>query len=181
MVAGGWRMTNGRGGMADDRLWRTEDGWPDVLASDIRHLTSGMGEVLDLEILRLLHGTVLRIYEVTRSFPDEERFGLTAQLRRSAASVPTNIIEGNHRFYKNEYLRLLYVARGSLAETEYHLLLAKDLGYMDEIAFKELKQECETAGRMLNGLINSLKRKPSASAQDPPDFASNIKHLTSDI
>jgi four helix bundle protein len=132
-----------------------------------------MGDILDLEVLQLLHRLTLRIYDETKSFPPEEKFGLVAQLRRSSASVPTNIVEGNQRFSTKEYLHLLSVARGSLAETEYHLLLAKDLGFLKKPAYEEMKADCEKAGRMLNGLIKSLARKSPSTNRHP---RSDIRH-----
>jgi len=110
-----------------------------------------------LEVWQKSHELVLEIYKVTRTFPDTERFRLTDQLCRSIASIPANIAEGKGRNTLKEYLQFLYNARGSLEETKYHLLLAKDLCYLHDTDYETLKERCDQVGRMLNGLINSLK------------------------
>ena len=113
----------------------------------------------DLEIWKKSHDLVLKIYEVTASFPKSETYGLTDQLRRSAASVPANIVEGQSRNTTKEYLSFLYNARGSLEEIRYFLLLSHDLNHLSEETYKNLENEYETASKMLNGLIKSLKKK----------------------
>jgi four helix bundle protein len=100
---------------------------------------------------------VLSIYEVTSEFPREELFGLTSQIRRSAASISANIAEGRARESDKEYKRFLYISRGSLEETKFHLNLSKDLGYIDSEIHTELIYDANKIGRLLNGLINSLK------------------------
>lgn len=102
------------------------------------------------------HKLVLRIYEITKDFPKEELFGLVSQIRRAAISIPSNIVEGKARGSKNDYKRFLLIARGSLEETKYHLLLAKDLQYIDEKTYKELISLADEIGKMLNGLIRSM-------------------------
>jgi len=113
----------------------------------------------NLEVWEETHKLVLEIYKVTKKFPDDERFRLTNQLCRSAASVPANIAEGTGKKTLKEYIQYLCNARGSLEETRYHLRLAKDLDYIDEEKFKNLNEKYNATGRMLNGLINSLKDK----------------------
>jgi four helix bundle protein len=113
----------------------------------------------DLKVWEEAHKLVLEIYRITKNFPEEERFRLISQLCRSAASVPANIAEGTGKKTLNEYVQYLYNARGSLEETRYHLRLAKDLSYIDEEEFKNLNEKYNSTGRMLNGLINSLKEK----------------------
>lgn len=102
------------------------------------------------------HELTLKIYQITNRFPKEEMFGLTSQIRRAAASVPSNIVEGKARGSSKEYKRFLLIARGSLEETKYQLLLAKDLKYIDEVSYKEILQLADETGKMLNGLINKL-------------------------
>ena len=111
-----------------------------------------------LEVWRISHELALRTYEVTKSFPREERFGITAQLRRAALSIPTNLAEGNARKHPKEYLRFCDIARGSLAELRYLLRFARDLGLLSEEHFEELAKGYETVGRMLNALMNSIRR-----------------------
>lgn len=113
----------------------------------------------DLDVWKEAHKLVLRIYKLTRNFPESELYHLTNQLRRSATSIPANIAEGKGRKTLNEYIQYLYNARGSLEETKYHLLLAKDLGYLNSGDYSELLKCYNKTGKMLNGLINSLKRK----------------------
>ncbi len=95
-----------------------------------------MQRFTELKVWQMSHALVLQLYQLTGRFPREERYGLTSQLRRAAASVPTNIAEGSKRRTKQDYARFLNIAEGSLAETEYLVLLSRDLGYLtaDEVA-----------------------------------------------
>ena len=104
------------------------------------------------------HAVALAIYKCSRRFPEEERYGLTRQLRRAAASVPANIAEGSSRNSNKEYLRFLFVSLTSLKETEYYLLLAKDLGYLDRMDYEYVTKQINSTLMVLHGLINSLKR-----------------------
>ncbi|ANW94975.1 four helix bundle protein [Wenyingzhuangia fucanilytica] len=92
----------------------------------------------NLEVWEVAHQLTIEVYELTKSFPKEELYGLTSQVRRSVSSVPTNIIEGQARQYKKEYIQFLYIAKGSIEETNYHLFLAKDLAYITEEQYLEL-------------------------------------------
>lgn len=118
-----------------------------------------MEKFTQLDVWQKSHKLVLDIYKTAKEFPDEERFRLTDQLCRSASSVPANIAEGTGRNTLREYIQFLYNARGSLEETKYHLLLAGDLDYISEEDFNELTDSCNTVGKMLNGLISSLKAR----------------------
>ncbi len=100
---------------------------------------------------------VLQIYAETNKFPQSEVFGLTSQLRRAALSVPANIAEGKERQYDKEFVQFLYIARGSLAEVEVFLEIAKDLGYLTVGGFNRLEKQTSEVGKLINGLINSLK------------------------
>ena len=113
----------------------------------------------DLDVWQRAHALVLKVYEVTYSFPPEERFRLVDQLCRSAASVPANIVEGQSRQTTKEYVQFLYNARGSLEETRYHLLLAKDLGLLKKDGYNTLESGYEIVSKMLNKLIQSLKKR----------------------
>src|SRR4051812_47029133 len=86
----------------------------------------------DLEVWSLSHNAVLRIYHITKAFPSDERFRLVDQLCRAGASVPANIAEGKGRSSLREYLQFLSIARGSVEEVKYFLLLARDLKYLDQ-------------------------------------------------
>ena len=100
----------------------------------------------------------LEVYELTRGFPDHERYGLTAQMRRASVSVPSNIAEGYGRESLADYVRFLKVARGSLFEVETQLLFSSKLGYISEEIQLAILDKLHECGRILNGLINSLKR-----------------------
>ncbi len=96
------------------------------------------------------------IYQVTKRFPREEIYGLTAQMRRSAVSVPSNIAEGQGRASKGEFKQFLCMARGSLFELETQFLLAKRLGYLTEQQISEIETAFSNVGPVLNALIRSL-------------------------
>ncbi|WP_299017540.1 four helix bundle protein [uncultured Polaribacter sp.] len=84
----------------------------------------------NLQVWKLAHQLTLDVYQVSSNFPSSEKYGLISQVRRSASSVPTNIIEGQGREYKKEFIQFLYIAKGSLEEANYQLFLAKDLRYI---------------------------------------------------
>ncbi|MDX9707241.1 MAG: four helix bundle protein [Azospira sp.] len=96
------------------------------------------------------------VYRLTALFPDSERYGLTAQMRRAAVSVPSNIAEGAARTTTREYLHFLGIARGSLSELDTQLVIAQELAYCATIA--EAEQRISDTFGLLKGLINSLKR-----------------------
>ncbi len=97
---------------------------------------------------------VKQLYTATKEFPKEEIYGLTNQMRRAAVSIPSNISEGAARNSKKEYLRFLYIARGSLSELETQLLIAVDIGYI--LKDTELLQQIEKVFALLSGLIKSV-------------------------
>jgi four helix bundle protein len=103
---------------------------------------------------------VEEIYRLTRQFPNEELYGLTSQLRRSAVSVPSNIAEGHCRNGRREYVHHLSIALGSLGEVETQILIARRLGYPNDDALTALASE---TGRLLVGLMHSLEKHAAAS------------------
>jgi len=103
-------------------------------------------------------GLVEEVYKRTRSFPKEELFGLTSQIRRAAISIPSNIAEGASRAGTKEFLQFLHIARGSASELETQLLLAEKLGDLQDA--EELKASLTSVKRLINGLIRSLKETP---------------------
>jgi four helix bundle protein len=113
----------------------------------------------NLEVWKKAHQFTLIVYKLTRKFPPEEKYSLCDQLKRSAASVPTNIVEGNERNSKKEFIQFLYTSKGSLAESKYHILLSKDLGYINEEEYLQLIELANEIGKMLNGLISYLRSK----------------------
>ncbi len=110
----------------------------------------------DLEVWQEAHKMVLQVYRVTKSFPPEERYRLADQLCRAASSIPTNIAEGKGRGSQKDLLRFLTIARGSVEETKYHLLLAKDLGYLKPAVYQKLSEGYDRIGKMLNGLMTKI-------------------------
>lgn len=96
------------------------------------------------------------VYEVTRAFPNEERFGLAMQLRRAAVSIPSNIAEGRGRGTKKDFAHFLMQARGSLYEAETQIELAGELNYISAQDLARLLEACNELSRVLNGLINSM-------------------------
>lgn len=111
----------------------------------------------ELVAWRKAYDLALLMYRVTASFPKEERFGLTQQIRRAAVSVPSNIAEGWGRGTTVDYLRFLGLARGSLYETQTQTWIASDLNYVDDS--EEIHERINEVGRLLNALIRSLKEK----------------------
>ena len=108
----------------------------------------------NLDVWKRSMNLVEMIYELTNSFPREEIYGLTNQIRRAAVSIPSNIAEGAARSGKKEFLKFLYISLGSLSEVETQLIIAKRLAYIKDYDENELTE----VKRMLIGLINSLKR-----------------------
>jgi len=100
---------------------------------------------------------VSEIYRATQVFPKNELYGLTSQLLRAAVSVPSNIAEGQARYSKREFHHFLNNARGSLAEVETQVMLARDLSYLSADEGEALLARAAQLGRILNGLIASVK------------------------
>ncbi len=98
------------------------------------------------------------VYSVTRSFPREELYGMTSQLRRAAVSAPANIAEGASREHEKEYLHFLNVARGSIAEVEYLLHLSERIGYLKDNEYERAELVRKETAKTLHGLINSVKQ-----------------------
>ncbi|WP_432813727.1 four helix bundle protein, partial [Pantanalinema sp. GBBB05] len=110
----------------------------------------------DLEVWKVSMQLAREVYQSTEGMPKHEIYGLTSQIRRASVSVPANIAEGYGRNHRKEYLQFLGIANGSLKELETLLLLAHDLNYIDDIT--KLMSLCESAGRLLNRLRQSLQR-----------------------
>jgi four helix bundle protein len=110
----------------------------------------------DLIVWQKAIAMVTEVYRITRTFPREELFGLTSQIRRSAVSVPSNIAEGQGRLSVGEFRQFLGIAKGSLNELETQLIIARELGYvnMTNPVFDQLNE----VARLLNGLLNSLSK-----------------------
>ncbi len=102
-------------------------------------------------------------YRLTKSFPREEMFGLTSQIRRSAASVAANIAEGHGRENTRSFIQFLRIAQGSLKELETHLLLAERVSIVDTDTTVHVHENCGELGRILRGLIRKLQQKDEAA------------------
>ena len=111
----------------------------------------------DLIVWQKAHAATLEVYRLTKAFPPEERYRLTDQLCRAAASVPTNIAEGKGRGSVAEFCQFLIIARGSIEETRYLLLLAKDLGVLPADAHTRLEASYTEVSKMTNALLRTLK------------------------
>src|ERR1700679_2722951 len=109
----------------------------------------------DLQVWQKAHGLVLEVYLLTKGFPREEMFGLTSQLRRAAVSIPANIAEGFVKRGVADKLRYLNIAQGSLEESRYYLILARDLGFADLAELEALVQECS---KMIEAYMNTARR-----------------------
>ena len=101
-------------------------------------------------------------YRLTREFPRDELFGLTAQIRRCSASIPANIAEGRGREHTRSFIQYLRISQGSLKELETHLLLAERVGITTAHAIAPAMELCEGVGKMLRALIRSLQEKETA-------------------
>jgi len=110
----------------------------------------------DLEVWKRSMSLLERVYELTRSYHPDERFGLISETREAARSVPSNIAEGKMRFSQKEYHHFVSIAHGSLGEVRTQVLIANRLGYLATPALTEVEQEIGEIGRMLRGLMRSL-------------------------
>jgi four helix bundle protein len=110
-----------------------------------------------LKVWEKAHNLTLKVYGITKEFPKEEVYGLTSQMRRSSASIPTNIAEGCGRDSTAETIQFFNMASGSSSELEYQLILARDLQYMSEKIFSELSNELVEVRSMIYAFIKRLK------------------------
>ena len=116
-----------------------------------------MKDFKELKVWSKAHELTIAIYGLTRTFPREEIYGLTSQVRRSAASIAANIAEGCGRRSDGELARFLQIARGSASETEYHLLLAKDLRFLSESDYQSTEKKILEVQRMLTSLVQKVQ------------------------
>ena len=112
-----------------------------------------------LKLWRRAVDFVVRLYALTKSFPQEERFGLTSQIRRAAVSVPANIAEGAGRESDKEFLYFLSNAQGSASELATEILIARELGYLSLRDYEEANDELGHIGRMIVGLSRKVKAR----------------------
>lgn len=110
----------------------------------------------ELKVWEKAHQLTLAVYKATKTFPKDELYGLTSQIRRSCSSIPANIAEGCGRKREAEFARFLQIAMGSASELEYHLLLAHDLTFLNIEDYEPLREEVIKVKRMLTSLIQKL-------------------------
>ena len=116
-----------------------------------------MQDFRNLKVWEKGHSLTLQVYQATRVFPPDERFGLISQMRRSSSSIPTNIAEGCGRPGNKELKRFLEISMGSASELEYQLLLSKDLQYLQNDEYQKLKALTVEVKRMLSAFIVKLR------------------------
>lgn len=116
-----------------------------------------MQDFKDLIVWKKAHQNALTIYNLTKSFPKDEQYGITSQLRRASVSVPTNIAEGCGKFTQRDFAHYLQISLGSCHETEYLTLLAFDLNYIHEEDYKTLNQSINEVKAMLISLIKKAR------------------------
>ena len=114
-------------------------------------------DMKDLVAWQVAMDLATAVYQLTKDYPSDERFGLRMQLRRSAVSVASNVAEGHGRSAKKEFARFVLIARGSLKEAETQILLSNRLGYLDEDGTKELLELSSRVNRLLTGLRKRLQ------------------------
>src|SRR5207245_6136523 len=118
-----------------------------------------MRDYTKIEAWRLADDLTVSVYKRTHSFPKEEMYGLTSQLRRASYSAPANIVEGSSRESKKDYLHFLYIARGSLSETQYFIHLARRLDYMGKEESDVLHEQTKRTFACLHGLIRAVEKE----------------------
>tara|TARA_R110001599_G_scaffold151792_5_gene336789 strand:+ start:22 stop:390 length:369 start_codon:yes stop_codon:yes gene_type:complete len=111
----------------------------------------------ELEIWQKGHEMAIDIFNLTKTFPSEEKYGLISQMRRSSQSVPTNIAEGCGRNSQKELLRFCSIAMGSASELEYQLILSKDIGFIKTHDYKDTNEKLLTLKKMLNAFMKYLR------------------------
>jgi four helix bundle protein len=124
-----------------------------------------MRDYTKIEAWKLADDLTVAVYERTRSFPKEEIYGLTSQLRRASYSVPANIVEGASRESKKDYLHFLYIARGSLSETQYFIHLAQRLNYLSSEEADALQRQTKLTFGCLHGLIRAVEKEAGKLAK----------------
>ena len=126
-----------------------------------------MKDFKELRVWSDAHQLTLQLYKETRSFPREELYGITSQIRRAAASIPANIAEGCGRRSDGEFSRFLQIARGSASELEYHLLLSRDLGILTQADFEKLQIKLCVVQRMLTALVQRIQPLKASGIREP--------------
>ncbi len=110
----------------------------------------------DLRVWQQAKSFTVQVYKITRSFPKEETYGLSDQMRRASNSICANIAEGFSRFHTKDKVKFYYNARGSVSESTSHVLVANELKYLSSEAAAEMNLQLENIKQMINGMINSI-------------------------
>lgn len=118
-----------------------------------------MQDYKSLDVYQKAKSFAVEIYKVTNSFPKEEIYGITSQLRRASSSIGANIAEGTGRFTKNDFANFLHISLGSAKECEYFLDLSYELRYLNEETYKRLTEELITISKMLTKFIQSIRKR----------------------
>jgi four helix bundle protein len=113
----------------------------------------------DLNTWKEGHKFVIMVYEAVNKFPEEEKFGLTSQMKRAAVSVTSNIAEGFSRYSFVEKIRFYYISQGSVTELQNQMIIAKDLKYLDKEAFDKLINQSTIVHKLINGLVKASRLK----------------------
>ena len=124
-----------------------------------------MKDFRGLKVWEKAHALALTVYKASAAFPSRESFGMTAQIRRAAASIPANLAEGCGRQSDRELGRYVAIAMGSASELEYHLLLSRDLGYLSAGMYDGLAAQVIEVKRMLTGLGQRLRQNDRSKAR----------------
>ncbi len=113
----------------------------------------------ELEVWKEAKKLVTEIYQITKKFPDDEKYCLIQQIRRAAISIPSNIAEGIGRNHAKDTIQFLYTSRGSLYELETQIFISFDLNYLNEITLENILISCNQVGKLLGGFINYYESK----------------------
>lgn len=120
-----------------------------------------MQDYRDLKVWSKSHELVLKVYHASATFPKQETYGITNQIRRASSSIPANIAEGCGKYTNADFAKYLNIALGSANELEYFLLLSKDLAYLDEEIYAKLDKAVNEIKAMLIGLISKVRKAKS--------------------
>jgi four helix bundle protein len=123
-----------------------------------------MRDHTELEVWKLSVAMAAEVYKITSSFPRAETFGLAAQMRRAAISIPSNIAEGAGRRTTKDFIYFIHIARGSLAELETQITIAQRVGLQFEA--RDINMQSKVVGRLPNGLLRSLRCKTNAGGRN---------------
>ena len=119
----------------------------------------------DLQVWTKAHSLTLELYRLSRVFPRDEIYGITAQLRRAAASIGANLAEGCGRRGNSEFARFVKIALGSASELDYHLLLCRDLKLMEESNYQRVSEDLVAVRKMLTSLLNTIEEEVALKAK----------------